>query len=197
LAAYAKPAGIVSEQKNFKGELVHRLDKETSGVILVAKDSKTLEKMIELFKARQVEKEYLAIVEGLVYLQKKTIVSNLAPRHRFQGQVVYASAPVGKEAITEIELKGKGDKASLLLCRPITGRTHQIRVHLKESGHPILGDYHYAKTFSIETKRHMLHAHRISFPHPYTREKIEVIAPIPSDFIATLTELNLHEILNH
>lgn len=199
LTAYDKPAGVVSEQKKFPGQLVHRLDKETSGVLLVAKNSPILEKMIGLFKNRQVRKEYLAIVDGLVYEKEKTIISKLAPRHRFQGQVIYASNSFGKKAITYWELQGRGEKTSLLLCKPVTGRTHQLRVHLKEAGHPILGDYHYAKTFHspLEVRRHMLHALRIAFPHPLTGENVEITAPPPPDFIATLNQVGFHELLNY
>jgi 23S rRNA-/tRNA-specific pseudouridylate synthase len=189
LIAYDKPAGVVSVRENFAGELVHRLDKETSGVMLVAKNKRALEAMIDLFKEGKVKKEYLAIVEGKVREKKKTVVSNLAPRYRFDGQVVYASAPKGKEATTEIELQAQGETASLLLCRPITGRTHQIRVHLKEMGYPVLGDYHYAKQFAVHAPRHMLHAHRIFFPHPFTGIEMAFTAPIPSDF-AYMLELN-------
>ncbi len=199
LAAYDKPAGVVSEKGNFPGELVHRLDKETSGVILVAKSSLVLEKMIELFRKKQVHKEYLAIVDGLVHEKKKTITSKLAPRHRYQGQVIYASAPQGQEAITSWELLGSGDKASLLLCLPVTGRTHQLRVHLKEAGHPILGDYQYAKRFycPVEVRRHMLHAYRIAFPHPLGTGDVDITAPVPPDFIAVLESVGIsNEILN-
>jgi 23S rRNA pseudouridine955/2504/2580 synthase len=188
LAAYDKPPGVVCEPKTFPGKLVHRLDKETSGVILVAKSEKTLQQMIELFRKKKVQKEYLAIVDGLVRDKTKTISSKLAPRHHFQGQTLYGSSPAGQEAITEWELIALGTKSSLLRCRPITGKTHQLRVHLKEAGHPIVGDYQYARAFQCpcEAKRHLLHAYRIVFPHPETHEEKEIIAPLPLDFIEAL-----------
>lgn len=191
LIAYNKPDGVVSLKENFAGDLVHRLDKETSGVMLVAKNRKVLEAMIELFKAGKVKKEYLAIVDGNFKEKKKKVVSKLALSHRFDGQQVFASGPKGKEAITEIELIGQNSPLSLLLCRPITGRTHQIRVHLKELGFPVLGDYHYAKKFSVHAKRHMLHAHRLFFPHPITGEEVALMAPLPPDFVQIL---QAHEI---
>jgi len=197
LAAYDKPAGVVCEGKEFPGKLVHRLDKETSGVVLVAKNEKTLQQMIELFRAKKVQKEYVAVVDGLVRDKKKTITSKLAPRHHFQGQTLYGSSPSGQEAITEWELVGVGNKSSLLLCKPITGRTHQLRVHLKEAGHPIVGDYQYTKVFQCpcEAKRHLLHAYKIRFPHPVTNQEVEVIAQLPADFIEALESIGMAPLL--
>jgi 23S rRNA-/tRNA-specific pseudouridylate synthase len=197
LAAYDKPAGVVCEQKAFPGKLVHRLDKETSGVVLVAKNEKTLQQMIEIFKQRKVQKEYLALVDGLVRDKQKTIISKLAPRHHYQGQTLYGSSPVGQEAITEWELVGVGNKSSLLLCKPVTGRTHQLRVHLREAGHAIVGDYQYAKSFQCpyEAKRHLLHAYKIVFPHPSTHERIEIIAQVPRDFIEALETVGMAHLL--
>jgi 23S rRNA pseudouridine955/2504/2580 synthase len=197
LAAYDKPAGVVCEPKAFPGKLVHRLDKETSGVVLVAKNEKTLQQMIEIFKQKKVQKEYLAVVDGLVRDKKKTITSKLAPRHHYQGQTLYGSSPAGQEAITEWELMGVGTKSSLLLCKPITGRTHQLRVHLKEAGHPIVGDYQYTKSFQCPyaAKRHLLHAYKIVFSHPSTHEKLEVIAQVPIDFIEALEAVGMAHLL--
>jgi 23S rRNA-/tRNA-specific pseudouridylate synthase len=197
LAAYDKPAGVVCEPKAFPGKLVHRLDKETSGVVLVAKNEKILEQMIELFREKKVQKEYLAVVDGLVRDKKKTITSKLAPRHHFQGQTLYGSSPTGQEAITQWELVGIGTKSSLLLCKPVTGRTHQLRVHLKEAGHPIVGDYQYTKVFQCpcEAKRHLLHAYKIRFPHPVTDQEIEVVAQLPIDFIEALETIGMAHLL--
>ncbi|HEX2580005.1 MAG TPA: RluA family pseudouridine synthase [Rhabdochlamydiaceae bacterium] len=197
LAAYDKPAGVVCEPKVFPGRLIHRLDKETSGALLVAKNGKVLEQMIELFREKKVRKEYLAIVDGLVRDKTKTIISKLAQVHHFQGQTVYGSKSSGREAITEWELIGVGTKCSLLLCKPITGRTHQLRVHLKEAGHPIVGDYQYARVFQCpcKAKRHLLHAYKIRFPHPITQREVEVIAPVPLDFIEALEVVGMAHLL--
>lgn len=194
LVAFDKPAGVVCESKNFKGHLVHRLDKETSGVLLVAKSKPILERMIELFRAKKVKKTYLAIVDGVVKKKSGTIISNLAPLHRFQGQTVYGSSGKGERAETQWVTVDKGPKATLLECYPITGRTHQIRVHLKEAGHPIVGDYQYAKQFKCgyRAHRHLLHALEISFPHPLTQENITIKAPVPADFSEAVKKLSLH-----
>jgi 23S rRNA-/tRNA-specific pseudouridylate synthase len=197
LAAYDKPAGVVCEPKAFPGKLVHRLDKETSGIVLIAKNEKILQQMIELFKEKKVKKEYLALVDGLVRDKTKTITSKLGPRHHFQGQTLYGSSPIGQEAITEWELIGTGIKSSLLKCRPITGRTHQLRVHLREAGHPVVGDYLYTKIFQCpcEAKRHLLHAYKITFPHPVTQQQIEVISQVPRDFIEALEVVGMAHLL--
>ena len=193
IAAYDKPAGVVCEPKAFPGNLIHRLDKETSGVVLVAKNKKIFEQMVELFRKKKVQKEYLAIVDGLVRDKKKTITSKLAPRHHYQGQTLYGSSSTGQEAVTEWDLIGVGTKSSLLRCRPITGRTHQLRVHLKEAGHPIVGDYQYARTFQcpFHAQRHLLHASKISFPHPITHQNIEIMAELPTDFLEALESLGM------
>lgn len=197
LAAYDKPAGVVCEAKSFPGKLIHRLDKETSGIVLVAKNEKILQQMIELFRQKKIQKEYLALVDGLVRDKHKTIQTKIGPKHHFQGQTLYGSGPSGPEAITEWELMGTGAKSSLLLCRPITGRTHQLRVHLKEAGHPIVGDYLYAKRFQCpyEAKRHLLHAYKIAFPHPVTGETIELIAQLPDDFAEGLEAVGMAHFL--
>ncbi len=191
LIAFDKPAGVVSDPKNFKGHLVHRLDKETSGVLLVAKSKAVLEQMIELFRLKQVRKTYLALVDGVVKEKKGTIISRLGPKHRFQGQTVYGSSRTGQVAETEWVKVGEGPKATLLECHPITGRTHQLRVHLKEAGHPIIGDYHYAKQFKCgyRAHRHLLHALEISFPHPVSKKQVTVKAPLPKDFLDGLKSL--------
>ncbi len=193
LRVFDKPAGVVCDPKNFKGHLVHRLDKETSGVLLVAKTKPVLEAMIELFRQKEVHKTYLALVDGLVKEKKGTIVSRLAPKHRFQGQTVYGSGPHGELAETRWVKVKEGAKATLLECYPITGRTHQLRVHLKEAGHPILGDYHYAKQFKCgyTAHRHLLHASEISFPHPISKKQLIFKAPLPKDFSQALQDLRM------
>jgi 23S rRNA-/tRNA-specific pseudouridylate synthase len=191
LIAFNKPAGVVSDPKNFKGYLVHRLDKETSGVILVAKSKPILDKMIELFRQKKVGKTYLAIVDGTVRNAKGTIISHLAPKHTYQGQTLYGSSSKGELAETQWLRVRQGPKAALVECHPITGRTHQIRVHMKEAGHPIVGDYQYSKNFKCgyRAARHLLHASEISFPHPLTNEIITIEAPLPDDFSQAIKAL--------
>lgn len=189
-----KPAGVTSESLQKRDVLIHRLDKETSGVILLAKNKKMLEAMIELFSKHLVDKEYLAIVHGEVKGKRGEIRSNLTRKHSFQGQTIYGSASKGRLAITSWETLSQTSKASLLRLYPKTGRTHQIRVHMKEMGHPIVGDTLYGNNSSLAYKprRHLLHAHKISFPHPFTHKMIAIEAPLPDDFLEAQEKLSLY-----
>jgi 23S rRNA-/tRNA-specific pseudouridylate synthase len=190
LRAFDKPAGVVCSPQNFKGFLVHRLDKETSGVVLVAKTNKFLELMIDLFRQKKVNKTYLALVNGVVKGKKGVITSRLEAKHRYQGQTIYGSGKKGRVAETHWKVLSLGPKATLLECHPITGRTHQIRVHLKEMGHPILGDMQYGRDVKVAC-RHLLHAYKISFPHPITGEQISLKAPLPADFLEASQKMGI------
>jgi 23S rRNA-/tRNA-specific pseudouridylate synthase len=196
LKAYDKPAGLVSHPDHFKGHLVHRLDKETSGVILVAKSQQILDQMIELFRQKKVQKSYLAIVDGIIKEKKGIMISSLSPKHQYQGQTLYGSSKKGQLAETHWKKIGEGEKSTLVQCHPITGRTHQLRVHFKEFHHPILGDYQYTSQFQCLYKalRHLLHAYEITFRHPISQEKIEVRAPIPLDFSKALHILGMNHL---
>jgi 23S rRNA-/tRNA-specific pseudouridylate synthase len=114
-------------------------------------------------------------------------------KQTFQGGAIWGSGKKGKPALTHWMCLDRGKHASLLQCELVTGRTHQLRVHCAEMHHPILGDILYAKCFfaPFRPKRQMLHAYRLSFPHPLTGEKIEVIASIPDDFFQALSLLHM------
>jgi 23S rRNA pseudouridine955/2504/2580 synthase len=192
-----KPAGLVSDRTslNTSFELVHRLDKETSGVLILAKSTKAKEQMAALFKERKVHKLYLALVDGIVDKEEGTIDNYLGQRSAFQGQTVYGTVPrqEGQRAITHWQFLKKGKGATLVRCMPHTGRTHQLRAHLSGMGHPILGDTQYGKQFvcAFKPQRNLLHAYSVAFPHPVTQEEIKVIAPIPVDFKQALEELKV------
>lgn len=161
--------------------IVHRLDKETSGVLLAAKTVKAHQKLIEMFSERKIEKEYLAITIGNP--GNKTVDLPIG-RHPVRRKEM-AVCDKGRSAITHIEtLKVEGEFA-LVKAKPVTGRTHQIRVHLKALKTPVLGDRVYGSeklSDKLGIKRHLLHAHRITFSHPITNEKMSLEAPIPDDF---------------
>jgi RluA family pseudouridine synthase len=197
-----KPAGITCDPKTvqtlfpaFGGRLtlIHRLDKETSGVLLLAKSEEVKEAFIALFQQLAVEKEYLAIVDGEVLKEEGVIDTLLTKKHTYQGQTIYGSGVGGQRAVTHWKCLKRGKGASLLLCSPKTGRTHQLRVHLKEMGHPILGDSQYARHFNCNypAKRHLLHAHQIRFTHPKTGKVVTITAPLPADFDSALHHLSL------
>lgn len=201
LLIYNKPAGIPSMDQgvaelicsNYKPvKLVHRLDRDTTGLLLFAKNELVLQKMIQLFREKKISKVYLALVDGLV--EKAGVIENeLGKLSIYQGQSIWGKVEKGLYARTEWRCEVLGNGASLVSCQPITGRTHQIRVHMKELGHPILGDYQYGTKFScpIKPKRCLLHAWKLHFPHPVTGKIIDIQAPIPSDFLEACATLKI------
>ncbi len=194
-----KSAGLVSDNRSFnqklpqyKGclELVHRLDKETSGVIILAKNAKCKELMMDLFAKREVHKAYMALVDGLIKGDSGRIDSNIGLKRQYQGRSVYQVVEKGKGqvALTFWKCIERRGAFSVLLCEPVTGRTHQLRVHLSSIGHPILGDIEYGHHFRcpLKCKRHLLHAYSISFVHPIKGAELKVIAPVPLDIKESL-----------
>lgn len=187
-----KPSGLISDVDTIRDHLgkgtpplflVHRLDKETSGALILAKTLVAKRELEKAFKERRVAKCYLAIVDGVVSRLKGKIDQSLVRKKSYEGQVMWGvtTSKEGLSASTSYELMASDQELSLLKVFPKTGRTHQIRVHLNAIKHPILGDYHYGRSFKSNrvVKRHMLHAYSLSFP---LRGKIiEVVAPIPSD----------------
>ncbi len=157
--------------------IVHRLDKETSGVLLAAKTRLAHEKLTELFATRQMQKEYLAVCIGN---PGSGVVNKPIGRHHIHRKEM-TICEKGKEALTEFETVRFEEPFSLVRCKPKTGRTHQIRVHLKSLGTPIFGDriYGFEKmNIKFEAPRMLLHAHKLSFIHPLTEEKISLEAQI-------------------
>jgi len=202
LIAYNKPAGITSDNKTLLdslskqfGEviLLHRLDKDTTGVLLFAR-SKAVAGVIESqFRKRSVKKTYLAIVQG-VPSQSSGIIDNfLGKLHVFHGQTVWGevSKEKGLHARTSWKVQKKGNKTALLECHPETGRTHQIRVHLSGIGYPILGDHQYGASLSASYRpeRILLHAAEIVLNHPKTNQSLLIKSPAPPDFIQTAEQL--------
>jgi len=160
--------------------LLHRLDKDTSGVILLAKGRENAAKFSSLFSDKQVEKRYLAIVEGNE-LKSQSIKNHLGPvkgRKNMHGVVKSG----GKLAETKINIVKTSKNHSLVEAIPLTGRTHQIRVHLSELGCPIVGDEKYGASFRKYATRTFLHASRLTFHHSLYESKINIEAPIPEDF---------------
>lgn len=171
--------------------VVHRLDKETTGVILFAKTDKAYFELIKMFSGRAVDKQYLAIVSGVPILNSGSIKEPIGrhPTHR----VKMAVASKGRPAHTDWMIEERFSSCALLRCFLHTGRTHQIRVHLSFINHPILGDntygYRFKKEHLIEPPRVMLHAERISLIHPVSAEPLLITAPIPEDFKQQLSLL--------
>ncbi len=187
-----KPTGVVSDAtalmrrlpKKRNLILVHRLDKETSGVLILAKTKSIYDAMVELFEQKKVKKTYLALIKGKPEKTEGSIQRPITLKKKEGGQSLYTTSEKGKEALTLWRHLTSAGGISLLMCSPITGRTHQIRVHLQSIGYPILGDALYGAVENYP--RLLLHAYKISFPHPKTHKLITVTAPLPEIFKITL-----------
>jgi len=171
--------------------IVHRLDKETTGVLVVAKNDAAHRALADQFATRALQKEYLALVSGSPKGDSGTIDRAIArhPVHRHRMTVGEGGRPSRTDWTVEERF---GTKAALVRCRIHTGRTHQIRVHMKSLGHPLLGDATYGwKQASGLPKppRVMLHAEHLGFAHPVNGKTMDIRAPLPVDFKALMTEL--------
>jgi 23S rRNA pseudouridine1911/1915/1917 synthase len=166
--------------------IVHRLDRDTSGVILVAKNEAAHNGLARQLKARTIEKTYLALVEGTPKPAEGVIDAPIArdPRNRQRMAIVDG----GRESVTSYSVMERFRGYSLVEARPKTGRTHQIRVHLAAIGHPIVGDRAYGKASQL-VGRQFLHAARIAFEHPRTGEPMEIDAPLSPDLEKALRTL--------
>jgi 23S rRNA pseudouridine1911/1915/1917 synthase len=169
--------------------IVHRLDKDTSGILLAAKTTDAHQALVSLFCHRQIEKHYLAICSG-----NPGICTINAPikRHPIHRQEMTIAPLDGKEAISHCKTLKTNGKFSLVDVQLVTGRTHQIRVHLRHIGSPILGDPLYGieslnKKFNIN--RQLLHAHTLAFIHPFTGAKMVLKASLPEDFSTQMEKI--------
>jgi 23S rRNA pseudouridine1911/1915/1917 synthase len=207
-----KPAGLIVEDSHTHSQhtleqwlaqtsqldrsgMVHRLDKDTSGVMVVAKTVDAQEKLQQQFKDRQVAKEYQALVWGKAPEQHAIIDAPIA-RHPAKG-FKYVAMAGGRPAKTEFWLEQgysfEQQLLSLLRVKPYTGRTHQIRVHLAALNLPIVGDRIYGRRKDKTPIRQFLHAHHLSFTHPKTGESVHFSAPLPVDlqeFLNTLSPVS-------
>jgi 23S rRNA pseudouridine955/2504/2580 synthase len=168
-------------------ELVHRLDRETSGVLLVAKKRSALTALHEMMRERDMDKRYLAGVAGRFRNERQRVRLSLAKRVTQEGEKRVSVSDSGQEAETIFHLVERSPEWSLLEAELLTGRTHQIRVHLKHIGHPVLGDDKYGD-FDLNKalrkqglKRMFLHAAKLSFVHPATGDTLVLSSPLPAD----------------
>lgn len=165
--------------------IVHRLDKETSGCVVVAKNDFTHQDLAKQFAAREVEKIYLAVVAGILRKRFGVIDAPIG-RHRVHRQKMAVLPARGRAAKTSYRIIHSGSGRSVVECALQSGRTHQIRVHLHHLGHPILGDKVYAPKLASEFARQMLHAWKLGFRHPRTNKFRKFEAPLPDDFKAAV-----------
>jgi len=167
--------------------IVHRLDKGTSGCLLVAKNDAAHLDLSRQFAARTVEKIYLALVAGKLRRNAGSINAAIG-RHRVHRTKMAIAREGGREARTDFQVIRSGVAATLLKCCLHSGRTHQIRVHLQHIGHPILGDREYGARIG-NLPRPMLHAWKLAFDHPRTRVRMDFEADVPADFESAMREL--------
>jgi 23S rRNA pseudouridine1911/1915/1917 synthase len=168
--------------------IVHRLDKETSGCLVVAKNDLAHTDLARQFASRTVDKIYLALVVGKLRRASGTIVAPIT-RHRVHRKKMAVAREGGRMARTDFKVLRRGADASLLECRLHSGRTHQIRVHLQHLGHPILGDTVYGGRRAGEFPRQMLHAWKLDFDHPSKKRRMNFEAPLPDDLARAIVQM--------
>ena len=193
--AYGAVMCMLRERKPFVSPslfLMHRLDMDTSGALLMSKKASANKGLQDLFEKKQIQKIYWAISNNTEKPLKK-ITSHLGRKpdetHNFKFASFPENHPGVKYAETDFKLLSQSENQSLYQVRPKTGRSHQIRVHMSENRHPILGDQFYKGS---EASRLFLHAKSLSFTHPMTQEKIEITAPIDSDWASLLDKNQLN-----
>lgn len=196
--AYRHPDGtlydlVAARQLRFGAPrpwLLHRLDRDTSGVVLLATTERARRSVVAQFERHQVGKWYLALVRGQAQRPHGLIEQPLCRDPADRRRVIVD--PTGRPATTEYLVLGESEQQSLLLVQPLTGRTHQIRAHLAWLGHPLIGDVTYSSLGPDElgeplaAGRHMLHAWCLRIRHPINGERMELRAPIPPDLLALL-----------
>ena len=186
LAYYPKLQDVEGERPG----IVHRLDRDTSGLIIVAKNQRTQTALMEQMRQHEIIKRYLALVEGIVSLDHGSIDAPIG-RDARNRQKMAIMATGSRDAVTHFRVLQRFHRHTLLLLQLETGRTHQIRVHLQAIGHPVFGDPTYGSGHThaaIPLHRQFLHAYQLVFTHPTTGQILELEAPLPPD---------LEEVLRH
>ena len=169
--------------------IVHRIDKDTTGLLVVAKNDKAHQSLTDQLADRSLSRTYFAIVHGNIKEDNLTVDAPIARDTKDRKKMAIARKD-GREAVTHITVLERFGKYTLIRCKLETGRTHQIRVHTKSIGHPILGD----KTYGLKKEEftltgQLLHAGEIGFTHPETGENVSFSAPLPQDFSETLEKI--------
>ena len=170
--------------------IVHRLDKDTSGLIVIAKNDKVHTALTEMFQEKKIRKTYLAILKGKLNKSEGKIVTQIGrDKNDRKKMTVIDDITKGKNAITNYRIISQNNLFTLVKVNIETGRTHQIRVHMRHLGYPILGDSVYGR--KDNEKRQMLHAYKLEFLHPVTGRQMEFTGEIPEDFQKALKKSDL------
>lgn len=183
---YHSPLSTINGE--FRPGIVHRIDKDTSGLLMVAKNDMAHRSLAAQLKAKTNEREYVALVHGVIKEDRGTIDAPLgrSPKDR-KKQAVVAD---GRHAVTHFKVLKRYQHYTLVSCRLETGRTHQIRVHMKYIGHPLAGDPLYGPRKTLPGNGQYLHARLLGFKHPRTGKQLTFIAPLPSYFQKMLDKLD-------
>lgn len=183
---YHAPLSTINGE--FRPGIVHRIDKDTSGLLMVAKTDRAHQSLTAQLKAKTNEREYVALVHGVIKETRGTINAPLgrSPKNR-QQQAVVAN---GRPAVTHFEVLKRYQHYTLVSCRLETGRTHQIRVHMKYINHPLAGDPVYGPRKTLPGNGQYLHARTLGFTHPVTGEAMTFTAPLPAWFEQQLVHLD-------
>jgi 23S rRNA pseudouridine1911/1915/1917 synthase len=190
LARYPELQGVGDEGRP---GIVHRLDKDTSGLLIVAKNGHALTALMEQMQRHEIVKRYVALVEGIVKLDKGSIDAPIGRDARNRQQMTITTRE-SREARTHFRVLERFHTHTLLLLQLETGRTHQIRVHLKAIGHPVVGDATYGSKTALKgakLQRQFLHAYQLQFRQPTTGEMISLEAPLPQDLQNVLDAKNI------
>lgn len=173
---------LSSVNTNIRPGIVHRIDADTSGLLLVAKNDKAHNILADAIAKKEVVREYIALVEGIIKEDTATIDAPIG-RDINNRKKMCVTGDNSKDAVTHIRVLERLNEATLIKCKLETGRTHQIRVHLKYIGHPVVNDPVYSNKKLIDQKfGQMLHAEKLGFVHPTTKEYMEFTSPVPDKF---------------
>jgi 23S rRNA pseudouridine1911/1915/1917 synthase len=174
--------------EGFRPGVVHRLDKDTTGLLVVAKSDEVHRRLVAMMRRRAVDRRYLALVHGNFAVESGTIEAPVG-RDPVRRKSMTVGGLAAREARTHFRVLERLDDFTLVEVRLETGRTHQVRVHFLAIGHPVAGDPTYARRDVLGLGRQFLHSYRLSFSHPMTGEELQIEAPLPADLTAVLVRL--------
>jgi len=178
-------AGVAAGGEDGRAGIVHRLDRDTSGLLVVARSAEAHRRLKHALQAREITRGYVALVEGRPPARTGTIEAPIGRDRRVRTRMsTDTDAP--RDAVTHFEVAETLPRTTLLNVRLETGRTHQIRVHLEAIGHPVVGDPEYGTAGRLGLGRQFLHAARLAFAQPFTGASIDVDSPLPDDLVAAL-----------